>query len=253
MNAEKNGIERYLNDFATKSFLHVGDQDYIAARICYRNELMLQYYWSALQAIEKYFKAIMLYNRVPSIEYGHDLEDLYRRLTQIEGLGFSLTESQLEYLERIHRLGANRYMTLPTEHDTREIVYLDDLVCAIRGYCTAEASIQFPDKRSIYVASIKSKLANNERVLLCHGYLEKELEKKDSTQRAALIWNNLYYGQKRKSVKLPTRWGRSNPTNVNYPEMIERLFELVRFSKSEKDILRQHKNAVKKKQKSRKS
>ena len=50
----------YLNNIATRSFRDVADQDYIAARLCYRSNLMVQFVWMAEQAIEKYLKAILV-------------------------------------------------------------------------------------------------------------------------------------------------------------------------------------------------
>lgn len=58
------GDEADLNNFATRSFRDVADQDYVLARIAYRSELYAQFLWSGLQAIEKYLKAILLYNRI---------------------------------------------------------------------------------------------------------------------------------------------------------------------------------------------
>ena len=43
-----------LNDFATRSFREIADQDYIAARLSYRHGLYPQFHWQSLQAIEKH-------------------------------------------------------------------------------------------------------------------------------------------------------------------------------------------------------
>jgi len=52
-----------LNTYAHECLMRMADQDYLAARICYRHNLIDQFLWSALQAVEKYLKAILLYNR----------------------------------------------------------------------------------------------------------------------------------------------------------------------------------------------
>jgi hypothetical protein len=56
-----------LNSFATRSFPDIADQDYISARLSYRSNLVPQFHWQSLQALEKYFKAIFLYNRIKAI------------------------------------------------------------------------------------------------------------------------------------------------------------------------------------------
>jgi len=65
-------IKPLLNDFATRSFRDVADQDYIAARLSYRHGLIPQFHWQALQALEKYIKAILLYNRIKAKDINHD-------------------------------------------------------------------------------------------------------------------------------------------------------------------------------------
>jgi len=61
----------YINDFANRSFRDHADQDYIMARIAYRKEFDQQFRWCSLQALEKYLKAILLYNRVSAKGIGH--------------------------------------------------------------------------------------------------------------------------------------------------------------------------------------
>ena len=51
-----------LNDFATRSFREIADCDYIAARLSYRAQLVPQFLWQSLQAIEKYLKCALVLN-----------------------------------------------------------------------------------------------------------------------------------------------------------------------------------------------
>ncbi|MBU0482592.1 MAG: hypothetical protein KKG47_15985 [Proteobacteria bacterium] len=62
-----------LNDFAIRSFRDVADSDYIAARMAYRAQLVQQFLWSGLQAMEKYLKCILLLNRIKAKNVRHDL------------------------------------------------------------------------------------------------------------------------------------------------------------------------------------
>ncbi|HCT5171431.1 TPA: HEPN domain-containing protein, partial [Enterobacter cloacae] len=57
--------ELLLNDAARRSFRDMADQDYLSARLCYKHKLNFQFLWLSQQAVEKYIKAILLYNRVP--------------------------------------------------------------------------------------------------------------------------------------------------------------------------------------------
>lgn len=62
------------NDFITKSFRDTADRDYISARILHRHKLVEQFLWMALQTIEKYLKAILLFADVPTKELNHNLK-----------------------------------------------------------------------------------------------------------------------------------------------------------------------------------
>jgi hypothetical protein len=62
-NRQKAVAVALANGFIDRSFRDVADQDCIAARIVHRySGLDLQFLWLAEQAVEKYLKAILLYN-----------------------------------------------------------------------------------------------------------------------------------------------------------------------------------------------
>ncbi|EHP2833539.1 hypothetical protein KOV26_002982, partial [Shigella sonnei] len=46
----------FLNNAAKRSFRDMADQDYLTARICFKNNLPFQFLWMSQQAIEKYIK-----------------------------------------------------------------------------------------------------------------------------------------------------------------------------------------------------
>lgn len=71
--SEQDKLDRHINSFATQSFRDQADRDYIVSRLACRYELFPQFLWSAHQAIEKYLKAILVYNRVKAKNVGHDL------------------------------------------------------------------------------------------------------------------------------------------------------------------------------------
>lgn len=253
MRSDHGQIDRGLDSFAMRSFRDIADQDYITARLCYRSDLMLQFYWSALQAIEKYFKAILLFNRIESLHDGHDLEALYSKVLQIDMIELILTERQQQFLERVNQSGKNRYMTLPFQFEEYELVELDNFIWTVRGFCRAEASNQFPEaKRKETIASIKSSILNQEHVTLPGGYIERTLSDKSSEQRPALIWNNLYFGRKRKSVKMRSSWGETIPPQVLNPEILDALLKLVRFPEDERKVLIRYRDNLRRERKSKK-
>lgn len=247
---DKDKVELYLNDFAVRNLRDIADQDYITARVCYKNGLMLQFYWSSLQAIEKYFKSILLFHRIDSKNFSHDLSKLYAAIANIEALDFSLTTKQEKFLNLVDEQGNNRYLTMPTYFKGFEIVDLDEIVWSIRGFCRTEVTFQAPEKRrEAILRSIKSSLASRSQISISGGYLESVINNKKSLQRSALIWNNLFFGKKRKSIKLIRHWGATNPPQTLYPEVIDKLFDLVYFPKKEKELFRQHRSAMRKQNK----
>ncbi len=62
-------LQVILNTFARDVFRKQADYDYIAARMNYRMRLREQFLWSGQQAVEKYFKAILLYNGISARFY----------------------------------------------------------------------------------------------------------------------------------------------------------------------------------------
>lgn len=77
---------RFINSFARQSFRDQADRDYVAARLACRYELYRQFLWASQQAIEKYLKAILLYNRNEA-KTGHDLT---KALLRVENLGLKI-------------------------------------------------------------------------------------------------------------------------------------------------------------------
>lgn len=123
-----------INDFAKRCFRDVADHDYIAARMCYRSGLYSQFYWSALQAIEKYLKAILLFHRVRAKDIKHNLE---RAWVHAKKLPFEIhiSDSTREMIERLDRFGQYRYLEASFYVDGPVLPQLDKTVWEIRRYC----------------------------------------------------------------------------------------------------------------------
>ena len=102
-------IDKYINNFASRSFRDVADGDYINARMCYRAHLVSQFHWSALQAFEKYYKAILLYNRIEAKNVGHNLSEA-QRLSEKLPFSIKLSESSIKFIDHLDTYGRFRYL-----------------------------------------------------------------------------------------------------------------------------------------------
>ena len=123
-----------INDFATRSFRDVADQDYIAARLSYRHALYSQFHWQSLQALEKYLKAILLYNRVKAKDISHDLN---KAIKKTEKLPFPLKRSPRtdEFITHLSNFGRFRYLESSFSIQGFKLAELDQAVWEIRRYC----------------------------------------------------------------------------------------------------------------------
>lgn len=102
-------MDRKLNDFANRSFRDMADGDYIVARQAFRHGLVQQALWSSLQAIEKYLKAILLYNRVPAKDLGHSIADALALVRAKVAFDVKLTPVAEQFIAYLDALGKDRY------------------------------------------------------------------------------------------------------------------------------------------------
>lgn len=213
--------EAYLNDFATRSFRDTADQDYIMARAAYRSRMYPQFHWSGLQAIEKYLKAILLYNRIPQPPrgLGHNL-DRALELTKQLPFAMSLSAPSMEIIRHLDTYGRFRYLDVSYHVRDRELLKLDKAVWEIRLYCrvinhtTRAASGQVIDMLPGYLKGIeRAKEDPSYKLGIPSGVLEKILSKKDHPARPHLVWRNMFFNShNRKTV----RW-RDQMHAVNAP------------------------------------
>ena len=217
----------------TMMFRDVADKDYIAARLLFRHDLELQFLWSALQALEKYLKAILLFNGYTSLRLGHSLTKAFDRVRLIDDVSFQFPPDLRPFLEHIQDLGQNRYLAQAHCVHGDELLRLDKAVWHVRRYCQY---LRGPDTTN--PRYLKASLNNihsarwqqrPERFRI-GGYLES-IEKQDSSERSALVWNNLYYGKRRRvnPPRMRIRTVSINPVHVWHPEVVHVLRERVQF------------------------
>lgn len=203
-----------INDYVTRSFRDVADDDYIAARAMYRLRLDRQFLWSALQAIEKYLKAILLYHRITTKGLGHNIARALDRVRSIRALNFTVPARTEKFIQRLGARGSDRYFQQPVLTDELGLLELDDAVWQLRKYCRA-VRVECDTKTPI------------------NGRLEDVLSE-TSRARDDLIWKNLCFGRYKK-IKFSRRIKWANPSNFIYPEIFSELDELIQFSKPVRD------------------
>lgn len=227
-------------DAINRSFRDTADRDYIAARCLHRIGLDQQFLWSALQAVEKYLKAILLYSRIDTRDLYHDLDKALRRVNKKAPLQVDLMPGTPLFIERLNGLGHDRYFERPFSTEGNELLNLDWTVWDIRRYCqflgpsTFEApSGEIKDWSILARRTItEARRRPPTRFSLSGGYLERVLGERDSAARATLVWKNPCFGTRsRKTMRrYRIRMHSGNPTTFMHPETFGILKSLAKFS-----------------------
>lgn len=231
--------EQIINAFAITSFRDIADQDYISARMSYRANLPAPFLWSSLQACEKYFKGILLFNRIASIDIRHNIKLALEKTEEIKDLNFSVSENVREFIEYLNNYGQNRYLEYSTHIDDYSLLKLDETVWSIRRYCryTQGHFVSSDGKNIQRLPFVKGEIAKHEQRGTWHNYkipgglLEKLIEEGGESSKA-LIWNNFYFGKrhKKKIKEHKNNWSFTNSVLFHHPEIYPKLRELVTFS-----------------------
>lgn len=209
--------------------------DYVAARSNFRMQLRQQFLWSGQQAIEKYLKAILLFNgrsaRFPKgvkKEFGHNLLKLLDEAVTIADIKFDLPQECEQFIRYLADQGPNRYVGITASNTGDVLRRLDSTVWHVRRYCQyipdrgSGMSNPVPGMKEGYIKSMLAAkhLENPQRFALSFGELEKILRREPSDPaRRALVWANLFYGSKRRSVVRYRTFSSSQvpPNERNWP------------------------------------
>lgn len=227
------------NSFAIECFRNVADEDYIAARSAYRIGMMNHFLWTAMQAIEKYLKGILLINGLSTIfkRNGHNLVPAYERASSIPRIGFSLPSGELHLLNHLSSYGGTRYLEAHIYTRGDELPILDSLVWLTRRFCQPlnyESTIG--DKRVDMLPLMLEFIHNTQfkespsKFRIVGGLLEEILGKKADPRRSPLVWGNHHYGPGQ-----PLKLMRSqsvNPPHIRRPSERACLDKLVHFPKN---------------------
>jgi len=220
-----------LNDFASRSFRDVADHDYVAARMCYRAHLIPQFHWAGLQALEKYLKAILLFNRVPAKDVWHDLS---RALHHAKRLPFELkmSSSTKELIEHLDTYGRFRYLESSFFIDGPKLVQLDKAVWELRRYCKVlnyESKATGKNMLSCELAVIEAGERRPPQTFpLAGGALEKILANKADPARAPLLWQNAFFGLRtRAKVRMRLHSSAVNAPLTLHPELLDEVLKYI--------------------------
>ena len=228
--------EAWVELFINTSFRDGADEDYILARVAYRLGLVQPFLWSSLQAVEKYLKAILLYNRQSTVRLWHDVMRARRNLSKISDIPFAWPADVDKFIEYINDEGPNRYRGYPSFLRDDSLLGLDRTVWHLRRYCynmrglTPELSAQ---RLADELAALKQDpLEHRHRFRIKGGFLEGVLAGRSSL-RTHLTWKNFWYGSKRRRriARFPMRSHWSRPIHFMRPEVYHALKALVQFER----------------------
>lgn len=193
-----------VNDFAVRSFRDIADGDYVVARLAHRATLIPQFLWSSLQAVEKYLKAILLFNRVPHVKATHGVSLLLLKVESISKLRLRLSESTRDFVAYLDDYGRFRYLEVSYHARGAGLLQLDRAVWELRRYCTV-LDYMGTNRDGSTVSMLENELKHLESFESCprqFGLFRGELERIVSTRghpaRPGLIWNNMYFGRSRR-------------------------------------------------------
>ena len=236
------------NGFIERSFRDTADRDYIAARMCFRLGLTEQFLWLSLQSIEKYLKAILLFNNKPTQHLQHNLLRGLRESLAIQKLEMNVSARTSEFVEYVSEQGPNRYFVHPRYTRKNELLELDRAVWDIRRYCQ---DFFFPEghegrKKRLeayfdFVRSERCEKKPSDFRLYQAGFIEEVLKgEKHKKLYEPLTWKNLLFGRNQKyrvRIKQGRSWSR--PNNFIYPNLKEWLKTNVYIPKSIMELMDQ--------------
>ena len=237
-----------INNFATRSFREIADGDYIAARLSFRALLMPQFLWQSLQAVEKYFKCILVLNRIKAPR-SHSLDELLKVFENSKKFDLRLSPDTQEFLACLDKYGRFRYYETPYYTVGDELFRLDKAVWELRRYARVlDYKIKIDGGQEVHL--LPHELLKNEGAekqppqafSIIGGHLENILAKSNHPSRAALVWYNIYFGtSRRKSVRHRHMSSSGNSPLSLHPEILD---EVLKYVFLPKDVITAYRNAA---------
>jgi len=188
----ESGYNEYeaLNDFARESFRYTADQDYIAARMSYKAGLIEPFLWSSLHAIEKYLKAILLFNKISTKNYSHNIEKLLCKVKHIGNINLRLPKNVESFIRYLNEYGENRYFDDYALLEKYALYNLDETVWYIRRYCFDRTLYENPNFTEI---EPEKQEEEPRKCRISSGFLERVINEKLESY-SYLTDDNFFYG-----------------------------------------------------------
>lgn len=190
---------------------------------------------SSQQAIEKYLKCILLLNRIPATNMYHYLCFGLNKVDRESGFQLSVSPDSRKLIEHLSRYGSHRYFETSYYSVGSEVFTLDRTIWEVRRYCTVlnysleKTDGQKKEMLGLELRRIKqSEKCAPQKFQLLGGYLEKIIRDKKHPARAALIWENLYFGKSlRRTVSHGRRFYAANAPLYLHPEILDEVQKYV--------------------------
>jgi HEPN domain-containing protein len=182
-----------INDYASRSLRYTADEDYISARMSYRAGLIEPFLWSSLHAIEKYLKALLLFNKKSAKNFKHNIVKLINVAKEIEGLDLRLSTRTESFIKYINEFGENRYFEGSAYLEEYALDNLDETVWYIRRHCYDRSAYEGYNLRQVEPSYLE---ANPKEYRLSGGFLENLIKEKPRAYRY-LAWDNFFYGEQK--------------------------------------------------------
>jgi HEPN domain-containing protein len=220
-----------LNDLAIRSFRDIADQDYIAARLAYHHKLPEPSLWQSQQALEKYLKCILLLQRIPANDIGHNLSKAVERIQEIRSISVQLTAQTISFISHLDMYGAERYLTTSSVAFGNDVVRLDRAVWELRRFCTL----------SPHPHKLEPKEGKRATRYSLRGWLEDVLAE-DTDRRRALLRENGFWGSSRRTrVNVPGWVCCSNAPLYMHPEILTLATKYIQIPKQLVEAFKVHK------------
>jgi hypothetical protein len=198
------------NSLIQRMFVDTSDQNYVVARWAFLNQFALDFCWLAAHALEKYLKAILLFNDRSARGYSHNIVHLYeqvvsfapsidlgelKRPSAVPGFRYREGELARAFVQRMAKLGDpnNRYLTYGYSLWGDEMFKLDQMVWQIRRHCRPLNQTVSDGTREIQIDWAEH-LKKSPHQFITSGVIERLMEQdQPSDARAALLEQNLAF------------------------------------------------------------
>ena len=181
-------------EFAKCCFLDIADFDYIAARTLFRNCCYHQSLILMQQAVEKYLKAILLYNRIAATNDDHKIKKLLIKcLDKVQN--FKLSYDVVKFIQELDGMERSRYLTVTTV-GSLWLTLLDKSIWQLRVFAQPDIAENQEEIKQITTYGLDKHIGSP---IIFDGNLEKILSGSDQdsmTVCSNLVWQNQYYFKK---------------------------------------------------------